>query len=533
MKQERQNPAVELFGDRIYAGQSSLEYLAEFLLVCGSPKRINDERHKTEGQEFITPLPPFDILGDSFYYRYAPRARLDFKLFSLLSASKLSSRVNAHIEHLVELRKELAAKLEINASRGTKDEVLDALRDLFLGFRGTGRARTWCAQTHFPICRSLLAGETIWNESKGKGELDWSTIIDKKTTYFSTSKHLFLARGGELLYYQLCDALSRPESDLAALLDTIDCSDEERKPESLHKALNAGLDVLLTHKQLDTLASFIEQGDDNETAEAMDFNTTGERRFVDTSPLHGLGSMQGYLLAIEMARALALQLDPIEKVNLLETLLCLHIIRHLCSLSAEQMRKKHGAIKLADCRLGYGLIMSPEECPSRRLSQLSHLSFKYTQQLLHDAVHSIQPPEDLDETDQKKFYKEADKSYAFAVFRKIGKSMGMVIPRTGGNERMVLTESLLRTLVLVLVKPERDLTYDTFKAQVAAHFGLVFDREGIRRTMAEIGFPCDDPGHDIDEWVLNTLENAGMLVPLSDSCSLVRNPVAALMGDNA
>lgn len=529
MSENTHNPAVKIFGDRLYTGQASLEHLVEFLLVCASPKRLSDDDEKNR---FDSPLPRFDLLGSSFRYSYAPRARLDLKLFSLLSASKLSTRVRGHLDHLADLRKDLARKLEISASL-TSDEVLDSLRDLFLGFQGTGKARTWCAQTHFPICASLLAGETIWNESKGGDYLDWSTILHKKSTYFSVSKRNFLARGGELIYYQICDALGSMESIRAELKREVTLYEGEDDPQYLHHVLDKGLEVLLSHRQLDVLASFIERNDDNETADTMDKTPSGDRRFVETTPLNGLGAKQGYLLAIEMARVLSLALDPIEKITLLETLLCLHIMRHLCSLSAEQIRKACVDIKLSSAWMGYSLVISPEECPSHRLSQLSHLSFKYTQQLFHEAIHSIHIPDDLhDENKRKNFYQESDTKHGFAVFRKIGKSMGMIIPRTGGSERMVLTESLLRALVLVLVRPGGDLTYDTFKSEAAAHFGLVFDRDGIRRTMTEIGYPCDDPGHDVDAWVLSTLENAGMLVPLSDSCSLVRNPVSTLAGDD-
>lgn len=531
MGKNTNNPAVEIFGDRLYTGQSSLEFLAEFLLVCNSLKRTDAAGQEDSGTEFDTTLPPLELLGDNFCFSYAPCARLELKLFSLLSASKLSSRASAHIEHLADLRKELAERLEITTSH-KENEVLDALRDLFLGFQGTGRARTWCAQTYFPICGNLLAGETIWNESKAKTGLDWFTIMNQKNNYFSTGKHNFLARGGELLYYQICDALNRQRSEIDILQHEVILYPGEDDHEYLHTVLNAGLKDILSLGQLNALASFIERKDNNDTAREMDY-IRGERRFVETKPLNGRGRILGYLLAVEMARALSLQLDPIEKINLLETLFCLHIIRHLCYLSAEQMKKGPKLLEIASGLLGYGLVMSPEECHSRRLSQLSHLSFKYTQQLLHTAVHAKQIPADLDDEEQKNFYKEADKSHGFAVFRKIGKSMGMIIPRTGGNERMVLTESLLRSLVLVLVRPGSDLTYDTFKTEVAAHFGLVFDREGIRRTMTEIGYPCDDQGHDVDAWVLNTLENAGMLVPLSDSCSLVRNPVAAKAGGDA
>ena len=153
--------------------------------------------------------------------------------------------------------------------------------------------------------------------------------------------------------------------------------------------------------------------------------------------------------------------------------------------------------------------------------------------MIYTAVHSYLPEDD---DERKKFnesskyrndyFKEADKSHGFAVFRKIGKSMGFIVPRKGSGERLVLTENILRTLVLTLVPAEHDITYDQFKKEVYQHFGIAFDRDSIRLAMKETGNASDDPNYNIDAWVSTLLEQAAMLIPLSDSCSLVHNPVS-------
>ena len=185
------NPAFQLFGSRLFNDQTPTEFLVELLLVVASPKRIGPG-----GQSFSTPLPARVDLADwptGEFLEYAPKARLNLKLFALMGASRLDSRHETHREHYKELVERLHDHIRV-AEAGSEDDVLRTLENLLLGFQGAGSGRTWCAQSFLPICRGVLAGETIWNETAARqypptglgGPVDWHS------NYLTMNKHAFL-----------------------------------------------------------------------------------------------------------------------------------------------------------------------------------------------------------------------------------------------------------------------------------------------------------------------------------------------------
>jgi hypothetical protein len=89
-----QNPAIQLYGNRLFSDQTISELLSEFLLVVFSPKRAGD-------MVFEMPLPSREQLftWNNAPLKYAPKARLNLKLFSFLGASRLESRHQTHRDH--------------------------------------------------------------------------------------------------------------------------------------------------------------------------------------------------------------------------------------------------------------------------------------------------------------------------------------------------------------------------------------------------------------------------------------------------
>ena len=72
------------------------------------------------------------------------------------------------------------------------------------------------------------------------------------------------------------------------------------------------------------------------------------------------------------------------------------------------------------------------------------------------------------------------------------------------------------------------MTYDTFKKQVFQRHGMAFDDEHLRGACRWCGTrPLTTLGDNIDKWLTDMLSSAGMLVQLSDSCSMVENPFTA------
>ncbi|HHL34000.1 MAG TPA: hypothetical protein ENJ30_06515, partial [Desulfobulbaceae bacterium] len=150
------NPAIQLFGNRLFSDQTVSEFLVEFLLVIFSPKRIGD----CEPFETVFPTLKQIDYWDNEKLEYAPKARLNLKLFSFIGASRLDSRHQAHRNHYKTLLERLRQRIRTNSR--DKDDVIRTIENLFLGFQGAGSGRTWCAQSFLPVSPSLLAGETIW-----------------------------------------------------------------------------------------------------------------------------------------------------------------------------------------------------------------------------------------------------------------------------------------------------------------------------------------------------------------------------------
>jgi hypothetical protein len=115
----------------------------------------------------------------------------------------------------------------------------------------------------------------------------------------------------------------------------------------------------------------------------------------------------------------------------------------------------------------------------------------------------------------------------FQHFRKFGKSIGLVIPRTGGGQRFVLPPSLLRFLVAALIAPGERVRLSEFYARVFAHYGIALGARhlaiALRWNSSESG--ARDYAVSADTaWVEEALKQGGFLVELSDAVSIVHNP---------
>ncbi len=96
----------------------------------------------------------------------------------------------------------------------------------------------------------------------------------------------------------------------------------------------------------------------------------------------------------------------------------------------------------------------------------------------------------------------------------------------------MLNEKLLRCLVLATIPPGKRVTYDSFKTLLFAHYGLAVDDETIGRSCLWSGTArLTTLGGDADAWLTEMLDASGMLIRLSDSCSLVRNPFEGGAGE--
>ena len=522
------NPAIQLFGNRLVSDQSQTEFLIELLLVTTFPKRIGDE-----GKEFTTSLPPAELLAawpETEELHYAPKARLNLKLFAFMGASRLDSRHETHRQHYKELLQQLQANIRV-ADSGNEDDVLRTLENLFFGFQGAGGGRTWCAQSFLPICRGLLAGETIWSEStaRRKKPKEWHELIavEGKSEYFFSDKHLFLARGGEVLYLQLCNALRQKPHDVRRWVDEsgVQIEPQEQDPAWLHAELQRELGQLLDNcpRTVTDIAEFIDSAIEPETSKATDTDPgNGNLRYVTAGWCPVDSWQEGYLFAVELLRLCMADLDVIERLQLLETACAMQVLRSLAAQSARHFSMEH---KVA--WPGYRLAVSAPDGGGSAAKRISRHTAKMVEKLIYRAIRceDVELPDD--ETERDKRLKEADKSYGGKLFVGLAKRIGLLVPRRGAGVRFTLNELLLRMLVMTTVPVGGRSTYDQFKELVEARHGLVFDADGFARARDWAdGSGRVFVGNDIDSWLQEMLDAAGLLIHLSDSCALVENPAA-------
>lgn len=516
------NPAIQMFGNRLFNDQSPTELLVEFLLLMASSKRITNG-----GVPFSTPLPDVETLTgwpDMGTLQYAPKARLNLKLFAFMGASRLDSRHETHRQHYKELLERLQANIRVMES-GAENDVLRTLENLFLGFQGAGSGRTWCAQSFLPVCPGIIAGETIWNETAARRNppADWDDAIGNLQVYFTMNKHRFLGRGGEVWYLQLCNALrQKPESVVEWVRESgVEIELQEQDPAWLHAALQRELGRLLTHcpQTVTDIAEFIDSGVERDTPKATDMRDHTPR-FVDAGWCPADSWQEGYLFAVDLLRLCMANLDVIERLELLEIACAMQVLR---SLSVQSVR--HCPPERTVSWPGYRLAVSaPDEkrLPVKRISQ--HTA-KATEKLVYRAIRcdKVELPSNVD--DRNKILKNADTSYGGKLFVSTAKRIGLLVPRRGPGARFTLNEQLLRLLVVTTVPVGGRLTYDSFKELVEARHGLVFDADGFARasTWAD-GVGDVHLGSHCDAWLQEMLKAAGLLIELSDSCALVENP---------
>ena len=463
---EDRNPAMQLFGRRFFSDQTVTELLVELLLVVVSEKRVRTETFKSA-------LPAFELLcnwphnerNPSFAssLEYAPKARLNLKLFSFLGASKLETRHETHRNHYVDLLNRMRSATIISGTSDV-DDVLKTLENLFLGFQGVGGQRTWCAQSFLPICGSIVAGESIWKLSEARKieRNEWEEAIN----YFSHSQQIFLARGGELLYLQLCNAIRQNYSQLKNWTDKADIglNEIEDDPVKLHEALSHAFSNLMSAcpKTIEKLAEFIDSGVDSETSRRTDANVSGKTRFATCGWCPEESWQEGYLFAIEILRLCSAQIDPMERFELLELLCAMQVVRSLCAQSARYIEWKESQKNIAG-PLGYLFAISDPDGNHKALKQISRRSVSSCERMIYQAIRHPQIKANVDEQQRldaaaarprrRDIYTEADSRYGYKYFLSLCKRIGMIIPRRGKGARFVINEKILRILILTVMRP--------------------------------------------------------------------------------
>lgn len=510
------NPAIRLYGSRFYNDQTLLEFLNEFLGLIYSKKRI-------EKTSFISPFIDFNdiyLLQEEKLSYYMP-IKLNLKLFGLFSGSRIDGRHSAHERHYRKLRKTLRDHIESDSE--IKDHVMAQIEVLLRSLVGAGFNRDWCAKNFFPLSSTLITRETIWNASKAiNKDLSWDECMSNFKMYFSWVKRNFMARGGELLYLQLCNTFTQNEPDITKFTQKYGIVNDDKTLEKLHNSLQLGFANMQNEyiKPLDKLVNFIEMLDPDTNKKS---NDKDDWQTCEWCPQESW--KEGFLFAIELSKVLNATLDPVDRLEMLMTGCALQVLRSLCAQSVRYA----GLFAEPDTgsALGYAWVFSHPQTTERSQRIVSQRNLLAVQCLIQKALRH----ESLAENAKKGpkgsevYYREADSKYGHKLFLSLGKKLGIIVPLKGKGARFILTDKVVRYLILSVLPPGSQCTYDDFLKKIYNHFGIAVEGEQLNDAKLWSGLLGSRTVQSSSfSWLTEMLRAAGFLTELSDAFSIVNNP---------
>lgn len=510
------NPAIRLFGLRFISEQTNLEYLTEFLGLIFFDKCIGN--YDKTNAPFFTIKKLQEWSTENKKLSYSLPIKLNLKLLAFLSCSRIDFRHKAHKEHYGQLINTLKSKIRTNT--GHPQEVIERVEELLRSYQGAGFNRNWCAKSFFPLSNSLIVRETIWNTSKAKDKnISWYQCIEYFSDYYSYNKRNFMARGGELLYLQLCNVFSKERTTVKSFATSLNLSAEESDLEALYESLCNGFNKINSNHILpfNNLINYIELLDlrtherTNHTIDNLSCGWCPEESWPE-----------GFLFAVEINRLLQAELDPVERLEMLMTGCVLQVLRSLC---AQSMRYAGIITNGTGGLLNYSWLLSNPHSPVRQQRLASQRNLLSVQGLIYKALRNEALIENIKNSIKfESLYREADNKYGHKLFLSLGKKLGIIVPKTGPGARFIMTDSVLRYMVLVLLPPGKSCTYEDFLHKLYIHFGIAVEGEQLEDAIAWSGLPVNSSVQSYkDSWLADMLRAGGFMTVLSDACSIVSN----------
>lgn len=490
------NPAIFIYGRRFYKDQTPVEYLAEFLLVFAASKRENGEG-----------CYQFSLDCD----RYWPEDRIALKLFSFFPSSKLETRHPVHRQAYLDAIN--AIKERINGTKGEREEAVRLIQSLFGGFVGVAKNRTWVTHSFLPVTTGLLARELVWVHSAAKKDKDLKSW-DETIKHFANDRHIFMARGGELLYLQLVNLFAQLEHpEIEKLLQHDAYQHLHRYMANLHPQLEQKLQTMLESLvgQIGSLVEWIDSALD-------EYKINLKPKHANLGWVPAATRTEALLFAIEIHNICSSKLGTLDKLELMQTLCSMQVLRSLCF----QARRIDKSEKNTQGFIGnyVWIATDPEAKLGSPIRQMAQNSFVRIESLLYRVLKNIN---DLNAGGSET---EADK-HGFQIFRKISKEIGLVIPQKGSGQRFTLHQGLLRFLVAALVHPGERIRLNHFYQRVFAHYGIALGGEQLAVALSWCGNEADGDSYTVASnttWIEEALQQGGFLVELSDAVSMVKNP---------
>lgn len=492
-----------VFGHRFRQDQTVYEYLLEFLIVAFSKKQGLEKDKYKYSKDDLFPIG----LNKLHKITFNPTNNVALKRFIFFDKSKLENRYDidkdAYDKHVELMKEHISIYSNDNDSMITEKNAVSILQNILYGFTAVVENRSWFAQSLLPICNSALTSEIMGKDVKGYNKLlpdeKDRKFYEKVDDHFETNRYNFMARGGEVYYLHLLNAINNN----LEFKDSIE---------------NGFKGILNEFTEFETLCSRIQTIWDN------DMNFDKDNGYESKNITKTLGSIpDGFKIREkntleELKNILETDMHPFEKIEILSVGLVFQLIIATHKQSKFEINDEESYMIFdVDCYKG----KSNEE-----VKKISAENFNlYTQDILN-ALYSgySRLKDDLNsEFSEEKIIKNAiDES--IKVYKKLGKAIGIIRPVNEKYARFTLNEKILKFLVLALIKPESKITFDTFLDKLYKHFNIIIGKEELLKCdkrKNESMVSCLDINRNAMQIML---KECGFLRELSDSTSIVENP---------
>jgi hypothetical protein len=472
---------ANLFGNRFHKDETLYEFMIEFLLIFTSAKNASGEGE----------MRFHDFSKDETKFYFQPKMGL--RRFIFYDKARKSDSVpddKIAYDRMIE-----ALKSRIEDS-DDKDEIVNAIHDLFYGYSVILKKRAWCAQNVLPLCPEMVfcAANPNVAQRKKNGIKDGEPmyVIDK---YFNFDKRNFLSRGGELYYLHILQGLK---------------GDQE-----MTKRLEYLISNMIKNDQLSELINFIcdvwyEESEANldELRQALSIGYIPEDAYMDCEQF----------AVSELINFLSCNLNPIKRLEICAKGIMLQIMRMMSWREGNYLGK--GPHRWLVCM---------RTCNSQVVKKKSAQDFSELEDEFQNAFNQM--ARELDTPEDKLVAEIHDaKVNSFDILKSKGKEMQCIIPPKGAIERFSLSEEVVTFLVLSIIEPEGKLTYDSFLEELYKHYRIVIRPKEYKESSRD----NNDLGlasafEENSEIFQELLRDTGFLRELSDATSIVENPYKKIL----
>ena len=487
-----------LFGHRIQDSQTKYEYLIEFLQVAISPKAV-EYNNKRYSEMF-----PVDDDHCDHRMQYFPVSRIGLKRFVFFPKSKLDGKAEVDKKAYEECLKAIEQKMSGGNPTQYKNAIA-IMQNLLNGFSAVNQNRSWFDQNMLPVCPEVILPEGMGIKS-WRQKLDFQQCDPNIDSRFDFKKYTYMCRGGEIYYLHLLNAINEfPE---------------------YQKNIEIRLRKMITSfPQFSCLCNFIQNTWDDFMAVSPEDKKDLSK---DLGAIPECFSVRNKYTLAELNNFLNSKCHPFEKMEIFSNGLILQMLRMMYLAAATD--------KNSNCWL---IDINCKGFENQEMKKAAINAFKKNEETISTYLYSgMEKMGSLfmdDPSDESKLIKAAaDDSYR--LFRKLGKSLGIIIPNTGAGMRFTLSEDIVKFLVLSIIPPKHMITLDEFIELLYSHFGMVIGAEQYKRVIGAEQYKREMDGGTLKEVTdlsfmeenkngfAEKLKQCGFLRDLSDATSIVENP---------